>query len=91
MIWWSPTPFRWTLTSTRQLAKALVGMGHQVWSWRVAELLHLMEYRLQATAKVVEGAQNADRNDQFLYINRLAGECIAAVSRSSPLRPAGTP
>lgn len=48
------SPLRWTLKSTRQLAKALRAMGHQVSSWKVAELLHLMEYRLQATAKVVE-------------------------------------
>ncbi len=72
------SPLRWTLKSTRQLAKALVGMGHQVSSWKVAELLHLMEYSLQATAKVVEGAQHPDRNDQFVYINRVAGERLAA-------------
>ena len=72
------SPLRWTLKSTRQLAKALRDMGHQVSSWKVAELLHLMEYSLQATAKVVEGAQHPDRNEQFLYINRLAGERIAA-------------
>jgi hypothetical protein len=72
------SPLRWTLKSTRQLAKALRAMGHQVSSWKVAELLHLMEYSLQATAKVVEGAQHPDRNEQFLYINRLAGERLAA-------------
>jgi hypothetical protein len=72
------SPLRWTLKSTRQLAKALRDMGHQVSSWKVAELFHLMDYSLQATAKVVEGAQHPDRNDQFLYINRLAGERIAA-------------
>jgi hypothetical protein len=33
---------------------------------------------MQATAKVVEGAQHPDRNGQFEYINRLAGERIAA-------------
>lgn len=32
----------------------------------------------QATAKVVEGAQPPDRNDQFEYINALAGERLAA-------------
>jgi hypothetical protein len=72
------SPLRWTLKSTRLLATALRDMGHQVSSWKVAELLHLMEYSLQATAKVVEGAQHPDRNDQFLYINRLAGERLAA-------------
>jgi len=72
------SPLRWTLKSTRQLAKALRGMGHQVSSWKVAELLHQMGYSLQATAKAVEGAQHPDRNAQFEYINRLAGERLAA-------------
>jgi len=71
------SPLRWTLKSTRQLAKALREKGHKVSSWKVAELLHLMDYSLQATAKVVEGTQHPDRNAQFEYINRLAGERIA--------------
>ena len=72
------SPLRWTLKSTRQLATALRDMGHRVSSWKVAELLHQMGYSLQATAKVVEGAQHPDRNEQFELINRLAGERIAA-------------
>jgi Rhodopirellula transposase DDE domain len=72
------SPLRWTLKSTRQLAKALKGMGHQVSSWSVGQLLHRMGYSLRATAKTVEGVQHPDRNDQFLYINRLAGEQLAA-------------
>jgi hypothetical protein len=72
------SPLRWTLKSTRQLAKALRDMGHQVSSWKVAELLHLLGYSLQATAKVVEGAQHPDRNGQFEYINALAAERLAA-------------
>ncbi len=72
------SPLRWTLKSTRQLAEALRDMGHRVSSWKVAELLHLMGYSLQATAKVVEGARHPDRNAQFEYINRLAGERLAA-------------
>ena len=71
------SPLRWTLKSTRQLAAALQEMGHRVSSWKVAELLHRMEYSLQATAKTVEGAQHPDRNAQFEYINRLAGERFA--------------
>jgi transposase len=71
------SPLRWTLKSTRQLAKALSEMGHQVSSWKVAELLHRMGYSLQATAKTVEGAQHPDRNAQFEYINRLAAERLA--------------
>jgi hypothetical protein len=71
------SPLRWTLKSTRQLAVALQEMGHQVSSWTVGQLLHRMQYSLQATAKTVEGAQHPDRNAQFEYINALAGERIA--------------
>jgi hypothetical protein len=69
---------RWTLKSTRQLARALTEMGHQVSSWTVGQLLHQMDYSLQADAKTVEGAQHPDRGAQFAYINRLATERLAA-------------
>ena len=72
------SPLRWTLKSTRTLAAALSGMGHQVSSWTVGQLLHRMGYSLQATAKTVEGAQHPDRNGQFEHINRVAGSFIAA-------------
>jgi hypothetical protein len=71
------SPLRWTLKSTRQLARALGEMGHQVSSWTVGQLLHAMGYSLQATAKTVEGAQHPDRNAQFEYINGLAGERLS--------------
>jgi len=72
------SPLRWTLKSTRQLAKALQAMGHQISYWMVGFLLKEMGYSLQATAKTVEGAQHPDRDAQFRYINRLAGERLAA-------------
>ncbi len=72
------SPLRWTLKSTRQLAKALVDMGHQISAWTVGDLLPKMGYSLQATAKTVEGAQHPDRNAQFEYINRLATERLTA-------------
>jgi Rhodopirellula transposase DDE domain len=72
------SPLRWTLKSTRQLAKTMGDMGHQVSSWTVGQLLHAMGYSLQATAKTVEGAQHPDRNAQFEYINGLAGGRLAA-------------
>jgi Rhodopirellula transposase DDE domain len=71
------SPLRWTLKSTRQLAGALNEMGHQISYWMVGFLLKEMGYSLQATAKTVEGAQHPDRNAQFDYINRLAGERLA--------------
>jgi len=69
---------RWTLKSTRQLARALKEMGHQVSSFTVAQLLHEMDYSLQANAKTVEGAQHPDRDAQFRYINDLASQRLAA-------------
>ena len=72
------SPLRWTLKSTRELAKALVAMGHEISYRTVNALLHEMGYSLQATAKTVEGAQHPDRDGQFVYVNRLAGEFIAA-------------
>ena len=72
------SPLRWTLKSTRQLAKALVEMGHQISNWTVGQLLHDMGYSLQATAKTVEGAQHPDRDGQFRYINDHALQRLGA-------------
>lgn len=72
------SPLRWTLKSTRQLARALTEMGHQVSAWTVAQLLHAMDYSLQANAKTVEGAQHPDRDAQFSYINGLAAARLGA-------------
>lgn len=72
------SPLRWTLKSTRQLARALQGMGHQISYWTVGFLLKEMGYSLQATAKTIEGAQHPDRDAQFERIGRLAGERLAA-------------
>ena len=72
------SPLRWTLKSTRQLADALVEMGHQISYRSVGPLLHAMGYSLQATAKTVEGAQHPDRNAQFEHINAEAKRFLAA-------------
>jgi len=63
---------RWTLKSTRQLARTLTDMGHQVSSWTVGQLLHQMGYSLQSTAKQLEGTQHPDRDAQFTHIDREA-------------------
>ena len=69
------SPLRWTLKSTRQLAKTLNDMGHQVSYWMVGFFLREeLGYSLQGTAKTVEGAQHGDRNAQFEYINMLAAK-----------------
>ena len=72
------SPLRWTLRSTRQLARALAEMGHQVSQAVVGVLLHEAGYSLQANAKVNEGNQHADRGGQFEAINNLAAARLAA-------------
>ncbi|MEK7426579.1 MAG: ISAzo13 family transposase [Actinomycetota bacterium] len=71
-------PLRWTAKSVRRLAEALRGLGHQVSHETVARLLRSLGYSLQANAKVREGRQHPDRDEQFRHINRVASEAIAA-------------
>jgi transposase len=66
------SPLRWTCKSVRKLAEELRHEGHAVSYQTVAELLHEMDYSLQANQKTLEGSQHADRNQQFEYINRKA-------------------
>jgi hypothetical protein len=68
------SPLRWTCKSTRGLARELNAQGYCVSHVLVADLLHQMEYSLQANRKTMEGAGHPDRDAQFAYIN-------AAVSR----------
>jgi hypothetical protein len=63
------SPLRWTCKSTRQLAAELVRQGHQVSHTTVAELLHALNYSLQATRKTQEGSEHPDRDAQFAYLN----------------------
>ena len=63
------SPLRWTSKSVRNLAEALRQMGHEVSHTLVAELLHELDYSLQANVKTREGRQHPDRDAQFRYIN----------------------
>ena len=63
------SPLRWTCKSTRHLAEALVGLGHEVSHQTVARLLTDLEYSLQANRKTEEGHDHPDRNAQFEHIN----------------------
>src|SRR5215470_6094917 len=63
------SPLRWTCKSTRQLAEELQRQGHQVSHQTVATLLHGLDYSLQSTRKTKEGADQPDRDAQFVYIN----------------------
>jgi hypothetical protein len=63
------SPLRWTSKSTRVLARELNTGGYSVSHVLVADLLHEMEYSLQANRKTMEGANHPDRDAQFQYIN----------------------
>src|SRR5258708_2950494 len=72
------SPLRWTLKSTRELARALTAAGHACSDRTVARLLKGEGYSLQGNAKVAEGAQHPDRDAQFRYISERAREFLAA-------------
>jgi hypothetical protein len=72
------SPLRWTCKSVRRLAEELRGLGHAVSHQLVAELLHELEYSLQANRKVLEGSQHPDRDAQFEYLNEQVQQQVAA-------------
>lgn len=63
------SPLRWTAKSLRNLSDELKEMGHKTSHRMVAELLHQMDYSLQANRKTAEGSTHPDRNAQFEYIH----------------------
>ena len=63
------SPLRWTCKSVRQLAAQLNRMGHRTSHRMVAEILHGMEYSLQANRKTLEGSSHPDRDAQFHHIS----------------------
>ena len=69
---------RWTSKSSTKLAADLSRQGFRVSSRTVLRLLHQLGYSLRATAKVAEGAQHADRDAQFSYLNDRAASFLAA-------------
>ena len=63
------SPLRWTIKSTRTLAKELSEKGFKVGKSAVAVMLDLLGYSLQSNQKRLEGANHPDRNAQFEHIN----------------------
>jgi len=63
------SPLRWTCKSVRQLAAQLKRMGHKTSHRMVAEILHSMDYSLQANRKTLEGASHPDREAQFHHLS----------------------
>jgi len=64
------SPLKWTNKSTRRLAESLKKAGYSISHSTVGDLLHKMEYSLQANSKTVEGKDHPDRDAQFQYINQ---------------------
>ena len=71
------SPLRWTSKSIRALTAALRENGHLVSDVVVRRLLRESGYRLQANVKTAEGAQHADRDAQFAYLNDQATAHLA--------------
>jgi hypothetical protein len=71
------SPLRWTSKSIRALTAALRDRGHRVSEFVVRRLLREQGYSLQANAKTTEGAQHADRDAQFAYLNDQAEDHLA--------------
>ncbi len=72
------SPLRWTVKSTRTLARELARAGHKVSADTVADLLREEEFSLHANAKTLEGGQHADRDAQFRYLNeQVRGHMVA--------------
>ena len=53
-------------------------MGHKIGRTLVGELLHKLDYSLQANRKTREGSNHPDRDAQFHYINDRVKEALAA-------------
>ncbi len=70
------SPLRWTCKSTRQLSEELGQKGYAISNVTVADLLHRLDYSLQANAKTLEGASHPDRDAQFQYINSRVREFL---------------
>jgi hypothetical protein len=63
-------PLLWTSKSTRDLADALVALGHKISHDSVGHTLEGLGYRLQSNRKTEEGNDHPDRDAQFEYVNR---------------------
>ncbi len=76
------SPLRWTCKSLSKLAAALGKQGHPISGRKVGDLLHALDYSLQANRKTREGASHPDRNAQFEHIN---AQVLAIQQRGQPV------
>jgi Rhodopirellula transposase DDE domain len=59
------SPMLWTCKSLSKLTQGLRAMGHSIGRTVVGELLHKLDYSLQANRRTREGAHNLDRDAQY--------------------------
>ena len=71
-------PLRWTCKSTRALARTLTRQRHPVSHTTVAQLLHALNYSLQANRKLEEGTDHPDRDQPFRHINAMVKRRVSA-------------
>ena len=76
------SPLCWTTKSLRKLAAELQKLGYKVSHSRVADMLHMLGYSLQANKKTIEGTDHLDRDDQFKHINE---KCKTFQSEKQPV------
>lgn len=77
------SPLRWTCKSVRNISEALAKKGYPIGRQTVANILHELDYSLQANRKTAEGKKDhPDRDQQFRFINRKAK---AFLSKSMPV------
>jgi transposase len=69
-------PLLWTIKSTRTISQELRVLGHNVSHNLVKKLLHGLGYSLQSNKKCIEGNQHEDRNEQFMYINKMVKKSL---------------
>jgi len=61
------SPLKWTCKSLRKLSQSVRERSHEIGRMLVRELLHKLDYRLQANRKMCEGSHHPDRDAQFHY------------------------
>lgn len=76
------SPLKWTLKSTRNIARELSLMNHHVSHAKVGQLLAEMNYSLQSNRKLEEGDDHPDRDAQFRHIKSVI---ISAMESGDPV------
>lgn len=75
------SPLRWTCKSVRKITKELTKQGFDLSYQSVANILHELEYSLQAAKKTAEGKDNhPDRDEQFVHISKKSKSFIRSRS-----------